>query len=94
MKRLILSFWCLILIVTSLCPMQAKGQRRAVHRPVVVRRPIVRTRLVVRHGHPIRRVLPANVVVRAARRTVVVNHPLVYLPALAWRAAVVSLPPN
>jgi hypothetical protein len=47
---------------------------------------------VVRTGHPIRRVLPANVVVRAARRAVVVNHPLVYLPALAWRASVASLP--
>ena len=47
----------------------------------------------VRTGHPIHRVLPANVIVRSARRTVVVNHPLVYLPGLAWKAAVTPLPP-
>jgi hypothetical protein len=36
--------------------------------------------------------LPANVVVRSARRTVVVRHPLVYLPPLRWHAAFVPLP--
>jgi hypothetical protein len=36
--------------------------------------------------------LPANVVFRAARRTIALNHPLVYLPLLAWRASVVTLP--
>jgi hypothetical protein len=65
----------------------ADAQRR-----VVVRRPVVRARLVVRPAHPIRRSLPASVVVRAARRTVIVNTPLVFLPSLAWKPRVVALP--
>jgi hypothetical protein len=36
--------------------------------------------------------LPAAVVVRHARRPVVVRAPLVWLPSLAWTASVVSLP--
>ena len=71
----------------------ASGQRRGavvVHHP----HPIVRTRLAVRAGHPIHRALPANVVVRNARRTVVVHRPLVYLPALRWRPVFVPLPPR
>ncbi len=75
----------------------AAGQRRrvvVVRHPVPARHPITRTRLMVRHGHPIHRVLPANVVVRTAHRTVIVDHPLVYLPTLAWRASVASLPPR
>jgi len=75
------------------CTVALAQRRRAV---VVhpVRHPVVRTHLVVRPGHPIHRVLPANVVVRTARRTVVVHRPLVYLPALRWRAAFVPLPPR
>ena len=71
----------------------ASGQRRG---PVVVHHPhpIVRTRLAVRTGHPIHRALPANVVVRNARHTVVVHRPLVYLPALRWRPVFVPLPPR
>jgi hypothetical protein len=46
----------------------------------------------VRSGHPIRRALPATVVVRPARRTVVVRAPLVYRPAIIWVPAVVVLP--
>ena len=95
MKRLILNLLGLAIVMTMLVPAAAMGQRRrvvVVRHPV--RHPIARTRLALRTGHPIRRVLPANVVVRAARRTVVVNHPLVFLPALAWRAAVVTLPPR
>lgn len=65
----------------------ADAQRR-----VVVRRPLVRPRLVVRPAHPIRRALPAAVVVRHARRTVIVGHPLVFLPRLAWTPRVVTLP--
>ena len=94
MKKLILSFLGFGIVVTMLSPAETFGQRRVVvRRPVVVRHPVVRrTRLVVRAGHPIHRVLPANVVVRPARRAVVVTAPLVYLPALAWRATVVALP--
>ena len=92
MKRLI-NFLTLAIFITILVPASSMAQRRGVvRRPVVVRRPIVRRTLVVHPGHPIRRVLPANVVFRAARRTVVLNHPLVYLPLLAWRASVVTLP--
>lgn len=64
----------------------AAAQRR------VVRRPVVRTRLIVRPAHPLRRALPASVVVRAARRTVVVGQPLVFLPGIAWTPRVVALP--
>ena len=92
MKRLISNFPLLLILIATLYATDAWAQRRVVVRRPVARHPISRTRLVVRTGHPIRRVLPANVVVRAARRAVVVNHPLVYLPALAWRASVASLP--
>ena len=92
MKRLI-NFLTLAIFITILVPASSMAQRRAVvRRPVVARHPIVRRTLVVHPGHPIRRVLPANVVFRAARRTVVLNHPLVYLPLLAWRASVATLP--
>jgi hypothetical protein len=91
MKRAI-GYLGLILILAGSAGL-ASGQRRG---PVVVRHPhpVVRTRLVVRTGHPIHRALPANVVVRNARRTVVVHRPLVYLPGLRWRAAIVPLPPR
>jgi hypothetical protein len=65
----------------------ALGQRR---RAVVVRRP--HTTLVIRPGHPIRRALPAAVIVHPARVAVAVRAPLVFLPVLAWTAAVVTLP--
>jgi hypothetical protein len=73
--------------MTTLCSTAAQAQRR---RTVVVRRP--HTTLVVGRGHPIRRVLPAAVVVHPARVAVAVRAPLVFLPAVAWTAAVVSLP--
>jgi hypothetical protein len=38
--------------------------------------------------------LPTTVVVRPARHVVVVGAPLVFLPVVAWRAAVISLPPR
>src|SRR5687767_5194407 len=67
------------------------GQRRR----VVVRRPRApHTRLVVHRAHPIVRRLPSTVVVRPARSRVVVGAPLVFLPSLAWTAAVVSMPPR
>ncbi|HEV8484388.1 MAG TPA: hypothetical protein VGV87_12665 [Blastocatellia bacterium] len=64
----------------------------AQHRRVVVRNRPHRTTLVVRTGHPIRRRLPATVVVRQAHRAVVVGAPLVFLPGLRWTASVVTLP--
>jgi hypothetical protein len=76
--------------ITALCSITALAQRRRV---VVVRRPVYHTALVVRRGHPIHRILPTAVVVRPARRAVVVNAPLSFLPALVWTAAVVSRPP-
>ena len=95
MKRRI-NLLSLAIFITLLVPAATMAQRRViVRRPVVahpVRHPLVRTRLVVRPGHPIRRVLPANVVVRTARRAVFLNHPLSYLPLLAWRANVATLP--
>src|SRR6185295_19716055 len=89
MKRSIINFVSLIIVITALgIPEGLAGQRRR----VVVRGPVVRTRVFVHPGHPIRRVLPPAVVVRAARRPVVVGAPLVYLPALAWAPAVAPMP--
>jgi hypothetical protein len=87
MTRLTLKLLCVSVVITMLWSAATLGQRR---RTVVVRRP--HTTLVVRRGHPIRRVLPAAVVVHPARVAVAVRAPLVFLPALAWTAAVVSLP--
>lgn len=88
MKKRILTF---LIMVMTMVPYSVNAQRRrVVVRPA--RHPVRTTRLVVRPGHPIRRVLPNTVVVRPARRTVVVNRPLVYLPAVAWRRTVVTLP--
>ncbi len=69
---------------------------KVVARPnrVVVARPVVHTNLVIRHGHPIRRVLPATVVVRPAHRVVAVGAPLVFLPHLVWAPRVVTMPPS
>lgn len=78
----------LALMISALAPFESvAGQRRR----AVVRRP-VRTRLVVRPRHPIRRVLPGAVVIRPARRTVVVNRPLVFLPPVGWTPTVTTLP--
>jgi len=86
MTKLNLRFLCCAVIIATLYSPAALGQRRR----VVVRR--TRTTVVVRPGHPIRRALPAAVVVHPIRRAVVVRAPLVFLPALAWTATVVSLP--
>ncbi|MEQ1730715.1 MAG: hypothetical protein ABL982_20285, partial [Vicinamibacterales bacterium] len=74
-------------IVAAVLPVTARAQRR---RRVVVRP----NRIVVRPGHPIRRATTLNVVVRAPRRAVVVTAPLVFLPAIAFTAVAVSLPPR
>src|SRR5437773_7942067 len=90
MTKLNLRLLCCAVVIGTLCSPAALGQRRRV---VVVRHPH-RTTLVVRPGHPIRRVLPAAVIVHPARVAVAVRAPLVYLPALMWTAAVVSPPPR
>lgn len=95
MKKLfpyLLGFVTIMTVLVSADSIAGQRRRGVVRRPVVVRRPIARTRLVVRTGHPLRRTLPASVVVRPARRTVVVNRPLVYLPSVPWTRTVVALP--
>ena len=73
----------------------AMAQRRRVVVVHPARHPVAaRHALVVRTGHPIHRLLPREVVVRPARRAVVVRAPLRYLPALTWRATFVTLPPR
>ena len=103
MKKLTLSLFGFALVLATLLPVEslAGQRRRVVVRPtrvvvrpsrVVVRGPVVRTRLVVRNGYPIRRVLPATVVVRPVRRVVAVGAPLVFLPNLVWTPTVVAMP--
>ena len=90
MSRMVIGCLTGLLLLGAAGIEDAAGQRP---RKVVVRRgPVKRTTVVVRPGHPIRRVLPAAVVVRAARTTVVVRRPLVWLPALVWAPVVVTLP--
>jgi hypothetical protein len=85
---------CLGIILVALYATNASAQRRRAVVVHPVRHPVARTHLALRPGHPIHRVLPANVAVRAPRRAVIVNHPFVYLPLLSWRARVVTLPPT
>ncbi len=95
MKKLILYLCSFALLAIALVPSEfAAGQRRrvAVRPGRVVRHPVRRNVLVVRRGHPLRRALPASVVVRPARRVVTVGAPLVFLPRLVWAPAVVALP--
>jgi hypothetical protein len=82
------------LILTTFTQVSMAGQRRrVVVRPnrVVVHRPAPHTRLVVHKAHPIRRTLPATVIVRTPRRVVTVAAPLVFLPRLEWRPNVVTV---
>lgn len=85
-----------LFVVAAIVLLSATGAMAQRRRAVVVhpvRHPVAaRHALVVREGHPIHRLLPREVVVRAAHRTVVVGAPLRFLPALTWRAALVSLP--
>lgn len=96
MKHLFTKLLVSTVVMAALAPSASSaGQRRkvVVHpKRAVVRRPVKHTKLVVRSGHPVRRTLPATVVVRPARKTVVVGAPLHFLPAVAWRKASVSLP--
>ena len=97
MKRLILSLIgsaILFAMLTFAPPLAAQRRKGVVHpkRGAVVRRPAKHTKLVVRSGHPLRRTLPATVVVRSARKTVAIGAPLVFLPSVAWTRAAVALP--
>jgi hypothetical protein len=95
-KRILYLLGFATLMIALLPADSMAGQRRrvVVRRPVVVRHPVVRARMIVNARHPIRRVLPASVVVRRARKTVVVGAPLVFLPGVTWTARTVSLPPG
>src|SRR5687768_1144965 len=96
MKRLTLSMFSFVLVVATLAPVDliAGQRRRVVVRPArtVIRHPVHRTPVVVHRGHPLRRALPASVVVRPARRSVVVGAPRVFLPSLVWRPTTTVLP--
>lgn len=75
----------------TLCSFSLASSLLAQRRRVVVKR----NRVVVHPGHPIARVRNRTVVVRPARRTVVIGRPLVYLPVMAFAAVTavaVSLP--
>jgi len=89
MKKLLIMLVTFSLVLVALGAVEALGQRRrvVVHRPHPVRRA-----LIVRPNHPFRRPLPREVVVRNARKPVVVNAPLVYLPEVTWTPVVVPLP--
>jgi hypothetical protein len=88
MKKLISTAMAIAIGLTAFAPATFSAQRKKV---VVHKRPH-RTTLVVRRNYPIRRRLPATVVVRPARRPVVVSAPLVYLPAVTWTSSVATLP--
>lgn len=96
MKRRILSTLGLAILLSTLWPAPAAAAQRrrvVVTRPrPVSHRPVRHTRVVVHTGHPLRRALPDRVVVRPARKTVVVGAPPVFLPAVTWAAAAASLP--
>lgn len=91
MKKLLITLLILSVVLVALDAGEALGQRRR----VVVRRPHpVRRALIVRPNHPFRRPLPREVVVRTARKPVVVNAPLTYLPEMTWTPVAVPLPPT
>src|ERR1051326_7242046 len=81
MKKLFL----LATLIALLTPVGVLNARRVV---------LHRARVVVRPGFPIRRTLPAAVVVRAPRRPVVVAASLAFLPAVVWAATAAPLPPR
>ena len=89
MKRLMLNFLGLALIITTLLSPEVTAAER---RRVVVRPGFHRAALVIHPGFPIRRAFPREVIVRPARTAVVVGGPLTFLPVLAWTPRVVTLP--
>ena len=93
MTKSTLKYFGLGIILVALYATSASAQRRRAVVVHPVRHPIAaRHALAVRAGHPIHRLLPREVIIRNARRTVIVNHPLAYLPLLAWRANVITVP--
>ena len=82
----------LLIAITIVLAFGFTLESSAQHRRVVVHNRPHRTTLVVRTGHPIRRRLPATVVVRPAHRIVAVTAAPVFLPALRWTAPVITLP--
>lgn len=89
MHRLLIASISAAMLLGAVAPSIADAQRR----PRVVRRgPVHRTTIVVRPGHPIRRAFPGAVVVRTARRAIVVRAPLVFRPAIVWAPVVAVLP--
>lgn len=88
MKQAMPRLMALLLVIGMMAPSEGEAQVRRLMR---VRHP--RVAFALRAGHPIRRAMPATVVVRAARRSVIVGAPLVFLPAVVWTAAVVSTRP-
>src|SRR5256885_4749681 len=92
-NRALIIFAVALFVLLAATASMAQRRRAVVVRPV--RHPIAtRHALVVRTGYPIHRLLPREVVLRPARRAVLVRAPLRYLPALTWRAAFVTLPPR
>lgn len=87
MPKLIPATMVLLLSIGMLVPDTADAQR-----PRRTRVRARRTAIVIHRGHPIRRTLPATVVLRPARRVVTVRAPLVFLPVVAASVAVVTLP--
>jgi hypothetical protein len=87
MKRLLIGLVLAAVTLTTVVPPEVWAARR-----VVVRHRGRRTVVVVHRGHPLRRVVRRTVIVRPARRVVVVTAPIVFLPAVVWAAAVVALP--
>ncbi len=83
MRRFLPKLLLVFLAIVALDPTELlAARRRAAHR----------TTIVVRHGFPLRRALPRAVVVRPARRVVVIESPVVFLAPVVWGAAVVALP--
>lgn len=82
------------LVVVWMMAVLGVGDLMAARRVVVRRGHAGRTTVVVRNGFPLRRPLPRAVVVRPARRAIVVGGPVVYLAPVMFGAAIISLPPR
>lgn len=85
MKQIIASLSVAMAMLTVVPEIAEAARRR-----VVVKRQTV----VVRPGHPIARAARRTVIVRPARRPVVVTGAVVFLPPVIWAATVVALPPR
>jgi hypothetical protein len=88
MNRIISASFATALALTMFSPEDLLARKVVVRRGPAGRR----TTVVVHPGHPIRRAVTRTVVVRPARTRIIVGAPLVFLPAVVWGAAIVSLP--